>query len=222
MDWMQKMDGYCERLGPGFWAEPFNAVTNLAFLLAALWMARRARGVPMAQALCGVLGAIAVGSFLFHTLATAWASLADTLPIAAFILIYLYAVNRDMLALRPGWAALATAAYLPGAALVTAGLAQVPFLRVSGAYWTVPLMLVLYAAALRGRLPAVARGFVIGAALLSVSIVLRSLDAALCPVWPRGTHFLWHLLNAVMLGWMIEVYLRHRHAARLAGGRAGR
>jgi hypothetical protein len=25
-----------------------------------------------------------------------------------------------------------------------------------------------------------------------------------------GTHFLWHLLNAVMLGWMINVYVRHR------------
>jgi hypothetical protein len=28
-----------------------------------------------------------------------------------------------------------------------------------------------------------------------------------------GTHFLWHILNALMLGWMIEVYRRHRLAA---------
>jgi len=31
-----------------------------------------------------------------------------------------------------------------------------------------------------------------------------------CVDFPLGTHFLWHILNAVMLGWMIEVY--HRHA----------
>jgi hypothetical protein len=24
-----------------------------------------------------------------------------------------------------------------------------------------------------------------------------------------GTHFLWHILNGVMLGWMIHVYIRH-------------
>jgi hypothetical protein len=28
-----------------------------------------------------------------------------------------------------------------------------------------------------------------------------------------GTHFLWHLLNALMLGWMIMVYVRH-HTGR--------
>jgi len=29
------IDLYCERLGPGIWAEPINALTNLAFLVAA-------------------------------------------------------------------------------------------------------------------------------------------------------------------------------------------
>jgi hypothetical protein len=33
-----------------------------------------------------------------------------------------------------------------------------------------------------------------------------------------GTHLFWHLLNAVMLGWMIEIYRRHV----LEGGAAGR
>ncbi len=30
------IDLYCERLGPGLWAEPLNAVTNLAFILAGI------------------------------------------------------------------------------------------------------------------------------------------------------------------------------------------
>lgn len=30
------MDGCCERLGPGLFAEPLNAVSNLAFLVAAV------------------------------------------------------------------------------------------------------------------------------------------------------------------------------------------
>jgi hypothetical protein len=35
---------------------------------------------------------------------------------------------------------------------------------------------------------------------------------------PWGTHFLWHIFNAVMLAWMIEDYRRHM----LAGKRAKR
>jgi hypothetical protein len=31
------VDLYCERTGPGLWAEPANALTNLAFIAAGLW-----------------------------------------------------------------------------------------------------------------------------------------------------------------------------------------
>ena len=49
----------------------------------------------------------------------------------------------------------------------------------------------------------------IGAALLTVSISLRSGDEMICEAVPLGSHFLWHCLNGRMLGWMIEVYRRH-------------
>jgi len=49
-----------------------------------------------------------------------------------------------------------------------------------------------------------------GAAILAVSLTFRSLDASLCAAIPLGTHFMWHVLNAVMLGWMIHVYLEDR------------
>jgi hypothetical protein len=52
------------------------------------------------------------------------------------------------------------------------------------------------------------RGLLIGAAILSVSITARSLDLGLCAALPGGTHYLWHILNAIMLGWMIETYRR--------------
>ena len=35
MDWFAPIDIYCERTAPGFWDEPFNALTNAAFLIAA-------------------------------------------------------------------------------------------------------------------------------------------------------------------------------------------
>ena len=76
MEWTRYVDGYCERMGPEYWAEPINAITNLAFVLAALVMWRRARGVPLARALCVVLGLIGIGSYLFHTHAQVWAAMA--------------------------------------------------------------------------------------------------------------------------------------------------
>lgn len=45
--------------------------------------------------------------------------------------------------------------------------------------------------------------------LLVVSLAFRSLDGTFCGGVPVEAHFLWHLLNAVMLGWMIEVWRRH-------------
>jgi len=74
----------------------------------------------------------------------------------------------------------------------------------------VPLLILIYAVALRRRFPVLARGFVAGAALLILSLTARTLDLPLCASLPLGTHFLWHVFNGVMLGWMIEVYCRHQ------------
>jgi len=49
----------------------------------------------------------------------------------------------------------------------------------------------------------------IGAFILMTSMIARILDVPLCQTIPIGTHFLWHVMNAVMLAWMIEVYRRH-------------
>jgi len=37
------------------------------------------------------------------------------------------------------------------------------------------------------------------AGLFLLSLTFRSLDLALCASLPHGTHFLWHLLNGVVL-----------------------
>lgn len=211
MDWMREIDGYCERLGPGFWAEPVNALSNAGFVLAALVMAWRLRGqaVPLARAMVAVLALIGLGSFLFHTFAQAWAALADILPIAVFVLLYIYAVHRHVWAHGRGRSLVMVALFLPYAALSVPLFRLLPGLGGSAVYAPVPLLIVIHALLLRPRAPATARGLALGAGLLILSIALRSLDLPLCPVWPLGTHPAWHLLNALMLGWMIEVYRRH-------------
>lgn len=211
MTWFAPIDAYCERLGPGYWAEPVNAVTNLAFLLAAAVMALRLRGagLPLARAMVSLLALIGIGSYLFHTHAQGWAALADTAPILGFILLYLYASSRDYLGLSVAWSLATVLLFLPAAAALMPLFRHLPVLGVSAGYLPVVVLIAGYAALLWRRVPGTARGLALGAALLLLSITARSLDAPLCGHLPLGTHFVWHLLNAVMLAWMIELYRRH-------------
>ncbi len=215
----EPIDAYCERTSATYWAEPVNAVTNLAFLVAAWVMWRRTAGLPLARAMCGVLAAIGVGSWLFHTHANGLTAALDVAPILIFILVYIFAATRDFLGLsgwRP-WAAVV--AFVPYAALtVPVFAALMPFLGSSAGYAPIPLLILGYAAALRQQAPATARGMTLGAVILVASLTFRTLDYPLCDLVPVGTHFLWHVLNGVMLGWMIEVYRRHMLAVQGARG----
>ena len=211
MDWHQQFDGYCERTDLTLWSEPLNAITNIAFLIAAfvIWRRIRGQGMVWANVLVWIMVAIGVGSGLFHTFATAWASLADVAPIGIYILVYLYAVNSDVLDM-PWWlAAIGVALFAPYAALLTPVFNGLPFFHISNFYWVVPLLILAYTPFVARKRRETALGMSLGAAILAVSISIRSLDEILCAINPFGTHFLWHILNAVMLGWMIEVYRRH-------------
>ena len=207
MDWTERLDGYCERLGPSFWAEPVNAATNIAFVLAALIMWNRSEGIG--RVLCVILAAIGVGSFLFHTYATMWAMLTDVLPILLFILVYVFAANRDFWGMRAWVAGVGTALFVPYAAATGWVFGALPFFEISAGYWPVALLIAIYGFLLRDRYPATGRGLLIGAGILTLSLTFRSLDMPVCDALPLGTHFMWHVLNGIMLGWMIHVHARH-------------
>lgn len=220
MNWHDHIDGYCERLNPGFWAEPINAITNAAFLIAAyvMWRRVRGQGLPMARALVLMLAAIGVGSFLFHTFATPWAGVLDVVPILIFVLLFLFIANVHFWDLTL-WPALGvTALFFPYAALTLPLFKHLSWLGDSVGYAPIPVLIVAYAVALARRAPQTAGNLGIGAALLAVSLTFRTLDEPLCGHLPIGTHFAWHCLNALMLGWMIELYRRHMLAGRAARG----
>src|SRR3990172_5682809 len=103
------VDLYCERVGPGLWSEPVNALTNLAFFLAAwaVWdLARRARPVSGGTGLLlGLIVTIGIGSSLFHTFATTWARILDAVPILLFQMSYLSLYSREIIKMKFGYAA---------------------------------------------------------------------------------------------------------------------
>src|SRR3989442_6346009 len=63
MNWSAPIDLYCERTDASFWAEPANALSNAAFLIAAaaaFWLWRRAPGRDW-PALALIIVVMAVG-----------------------------------------------------------------------------------------------------------------------------------------------------------------
>ncbi|MEM1313197.1 MAG: hypothetical protein AAGI51_01485 [Pseudomonadota bacterium] len=215
---MTSIDAYCERLDPSFWGEPVNAVSNAAFFIGAYmaWRAARAQGRSedwAVVALISILLAIGTGSFLFHTFATRWAAATDVLPIMLFILVYLYLATVRLWVL-PRWAgALALAAFFPVSAAVASLLTPV-FGTLNGSMSYVPTFLILcaYAAGLAWRDRPGGQGLAIAAALLAVSLTFRTLDdqtGAVCAATGIGTHWLWHVFNGTLLGWLIIVMVRH-------------
>jgi hypothetical protein len=192
------IDLYCERLGPGLLAEPLNAFTNGAFLVAAWRLQRLARqggGSDRGVLALAVLAlAIGIGSSLFHTFATGWALAADVVPILLFQLLFLLLYLRRRIGLAPLPAAGLCLAFLL-ACLAVRGLPPL----LNGSLLYAPTLAVLALLAWHQR-RSQGSWLLLGATgLFSLSLLLRSLDNALCPIWPIGTHLFWHLLNAAVL-----------------------
>lgn len=214
VDWWVAIDSYCERTGPDFWSEPFNALSNLSFIVAAVvaWqMARPAADWPARLLAVGAAG-IGVGSFLFHTFANVLTLEADVLPIRLFVLVFVGLATVRFFNAR-WWMGFVVAGLAVPFSFVVTEAAGAVFGAWSGSigYLPVPILMLSCAAALWFRSPAVARALLLAAAGFTLSLCFRTIDLTVCPIWPLGTHFLWHLLNGAVVGWMIVVFLRAKN-----------
>jgi hypothetical protein len=228
MTWSSKVFAYCERgTDPGLWAEPLNAASNAAFLIAAAlalaaWARepRERRGAIDLILILLVL-AIGIGSFLFHTLATRWAALADTLPITAFMLIYLaYALVRflDLSWLLTGILAAVFVVALQGAGGMRCSGG--PCLNGSLGYVPALMALGLVGAVLKWRGHGAGPALLWGALVFGVSLAFRTADRMMCP-WTViaasraiGSHFVWHLMNALLLYLLLITAIRFGRTQR--------
>jgi len=191
---------YCERTGPGLWAEPANVASNLAFVLAAwaIWRLRKDSGIDRASAalFAGLTLSIAAGSALFHMLATPSARLLDEGPIVLFQVVFLWRYGRGVMGWRSGSVALAIAMLV-----ATSAAAR---LFATGVNGSLPYFPALALTALLGidHLLAHRRrpwSLLAGSLTFGAAVFLRSIDRAVCASFPTGTHFLWHALAAVVL-----------------------
>jgi hypothetical protein len=203
MNWAEHIDIYCERLGPGLWAEPVNALTNLSFIAAAAFFLRAARRDPALRLLGWEMAAIGAGSFVFHTVATRWGAFFDSGFIALYMASFAAVWAQRVRALPWSRAWLGAPVFVGFVALTTLGLIALrlawlpPDVTLYVAAWLALLAFVLLS---RGHRDV--QQWLLGTlGVFTVSLTMRQVDQPLCAAWPVGTHFGWHLLNGLAV-WM--------------------
>ncbi len=135
------------------------------------------------------------------------------LPITLFILVYIHLAMRRYFGLRVLWALAAVAGFVVLSAVLGRAL---PAGALNGSLGYMPAFLALVGVGL----VLLARGARGGDALLSaaaiflVSLTARTADDAVCSALPIGLHYVWHVLNAVVLYLLVRALLRYgrRHA----------
>jgi hypothetical protein len=68
--------------------------------------------------------------------------------------------------------------------------------------------------ALHYRQPAAGRDMVVATGVFVLSFIARTLDMPVCPAFPLGAHFLWHLLNAILLYLLMRAAILHAENGR--------
>lgn len=203
------IDIYCERIDGAFWGEPLNAVSNVFFLVAAFmaWRLMRKEGVSdiRALALVLILTAIGVGSFLFHTLATGWAQMADVLPILIFQIVFIYSYGTGVMRVSRAKAAGLLGIFF---ALVV-GFAQLPSSWLNGSLSYAPALIMLLGLGIYHLRAAKAAPYLLLAAggTFIVSLGFRSIDMTICDAFPLGVHYLWHMFNAILLYMVLRAFI---------------
>jgi len=213
------LPAYCERAGTGPWAEPLDAASNLAFLVAAAvaliaWRRARPRDWPLLVLVAGA-AAIGLGSLAFHVAPSPLTWACDLWPIRLYVLLHLGLALRRLLG--AGW--MVTLAGVAALAVSVVASTRAWPASLAGGIGYLPVLAALMSLggwlAWRPGPPerrAAGRLHLVAAACFAAGLVFRTIDLPACAVLPTGTHFLWHLLT----GFTVALLLRAMQA-RLTG-----
>lgn len=221
MDTFALVDLYCERTNSEFWNEPFNALSNSAFIVTACWAIRytRRHSTPRFTNIVLILltASIGIGSFLFHTFATVWAELADVIPIWSFVALYIavltFRINGEnlyrtaasiLLALCIAWLIVQ---FSGGLLFLESDRESQPL---NGSLQYAPALVALIIFSLitcMTRHPA-RYHLLLATVGFSVALVFRTVDHATCTLTNGvGTHFIWHIVNALVIGILLHALI---------------
>ena len=188
---------YCERNSLELLAEPLNAFTNILFIIVSLFLLfhYRSKKKPL---LAFIIFMIGISSFLYHTIPIGiWGAL-DIFFILLFILFYLYFVGNKLFILSRPISILMAIAFL-FICYFFGNFFKNTIIGTSAYY--LPIVFTLYTLyfLLRKKVLIKRELFFYTSIIFSISVIFRVLDYYLCSFWHIGTHFIWHILNALTL-----------------------
>lgn len=222
MAWTDSVDIYCERISTAFWAEPANALSNIGFVLAAIIAARTAKRLGVeskdTKLLITLAGLIGVGSFLFHTFANRWSELADVVPIWTFVAFFVLAaihriggvpISKVVLHYAlPFVFAFGFVMFFASGEGDTSAVAEPDPLNGSGQYFPAVIALLTFSVVSWLRKNPMRPWIWAATATFLVSLAFRTIDVSVCGSFPIGTHFMWHLLNALMIALLLDGFVK--------------
>lgn len=205
------LTAYCERSSSGFFAEPLNAISNIAFIFAGfgiykLLTKNKIRKIEYKVILLLIL-LIGVGSFLWHTIRNPYTLLLDAIPVALIVALITYILLSKLIE-KKLFALLIVALLLAGRFFISsfAPTDSISSLIRNGINAIVFLVLIIWTFKKYGK---VAFEGLIVLVIYLLAITMRTVDLEVCSTFSMGTHFLWHIFNA------LAVYLAVRFLMKL-------
>jgi len=202
------IDLYCERTTEGLFAEPLNLVTNLGFILAAYFLfkiaARHNKLAPSIKILILLTIAIGQGSALFHMFANRFTQILDVIPIFLFQIIFLVVYLRHVVGQSSRNEILLCSFFILMSILSTQ-FSQTLNNSLSYAPSLLSLLGIgVYQISTKKKF---ANHILIAAFLFFIALIFRTLDPLLCNYFPIGTHFMWHILNSIVIYLIMKVLI---------------
>lgn len=203
---ISNIDSYCERIDFTLLSEPLNFFSNFFFIISAILIQfdpkiRQKKITEISQYkidlwLIRLMYAIGVGSGLFHFFANRLTQILDVVPIGMYIILYLWHWFRHLMIIPDRVSLFYVGIWCGLTMIFTHYLKDYP-LGGSQSYLSVALFLPFMG------IYQLRRGgsylLLTAAILFNASLFFRSIDPYVCTCWPYGTHFLWHLLNSLVL-----------------------
>ena len=186
---------YCETLTGYVLSQPLNAISNVAFLIAA-WFAYKClqdRGAKRLYVLPILLAFVGISSAWWHITDSHLGDILDTFSIVVFasvaVIILLTRISKSKPAIALSFVALLSLVFTTERSTALNG--------------SLPYVVLLVGLAIAGsiyirKFPEAKVWLYSSLVTFFVAIVVRSTDIFLCPSIPFGTHFLWHILVAAL------------------------
>lgn len=201
---------YCERSGHELFAEPLNAISNIAFILAGFGIYKLLQKNKIYQAeykgVILLIFLVGLGSFLWHTTRNQYTLFLDAIPAALSVALITYLLLSKLIGNKL-FALLAVALLLPSRFLISS-FAPTDFISSlirNGINAAVFLVIIVCAFKKYGN---IAFEGLIVLAIYLLAITMRTIDLEVCSTISVGTHFLWHIFNALAVYLAIKFLIK--------------